>query len=458
MIKMIKAFILLSLLAGAIGATSCVRTSPEVYNKQAAAPELLHQTADELTYAIIHDIFKPPVASRIYAYVNIAAYEALRNGYPAYPTLAGKLNGFKPVPKPQKGAEYSFPVAAMAAYLKMSKTLTYSLEGWDKYEKEMQQQYEQMQIPQDVYERSVAYGRQVADHVLAYADQDNYKQSRSAVRYTVTNVPGYWQPTPPTYEQACEPAWNTMRAFTLDSCTQFKPVPPAKYDLNPNSPFFRMVQEVYDYGKNLTPEQKAIAYFWDDNATVSNIHGHVTYLTKKMTPPGHWLAIVKTISKDKKLDMMASLQAYTHSAIALYDAFIACWDEKYRSARIRPVTAIHNTIDPNWEPFLQTPPFPEYVSGHSAISASAGTVLTHLFGDNVAFTDSTEYEFGHGVRSFKSLKEAYLETSMSRIYGGIHFYDGAMEGTRQGEQVGQWVWSKLAQPKESKENIAVSKR
>ncbi|MGV3588165.1 MAG: vanadium-dependent haloperoxidase [Adhaeribacter sp.] len=313
-----------------------------------------------------------------------------------------------------------------------------------------------MNIPADVYERSVAYGQQVADHVLAYADKDNYKETRALMRYSITDIPGSWQPTPPTYEPACESSWNQVRSFTLDSCTQFKPVPPAKFDLKPNSPFFKMVQEVYDYGKNLTPEQKAIAYFWDDNATVSNIHGHVSYLSKKMTPPGHWLAIVKTLSQDKKLNMMASLQAYTYSSIALFDAFIACWDEKYRSARIRPITVIHQTIDPFWEPFLQTPPFPEYVSGHSAISASAGTMLIHLLGNEIAFTDSTEFEFGHGVRSFKSIKETYMETSMSRIYGGIHFRDGALEGTRQGEQVGEWVWSKLATPKEKKENSIAS--
>jgi hypothetical protein len=107
------------------------------------------------------------------------------------------------------------------------------------------------------------------------------------------------------------------------------------------------------------------------------------------------------------------------------------------------VTVINKSLDPDWMPFLETPPFPEYVSGHSAISASAGRILTHLLGDNVAFTDSTEYRFGHGVRSFKSFEQAYWETSMSRVYGGIHFRDGVEQGTYQGEKVGNWVWTKL---------------
>jgi len=439
---MYKAFILLTFLTGIISTKSCERAAPEVYTKEAAAPQLIHKTAERLTDIIIYDIFKPPVASRIYAYTNLAAYETLRQQYPHYETLAGKLNGFKAVPQPENGLEYCFPVASIFSYITVSKALTISVEDWDKYEEEMRQQYEQMGIPDEVLARSVAYGEQVAQHVLAYAKADNYIETR-AFRYTLTQVPGSWQPTPPNYANACEPQWNGIRPLTLDTCTQFTPKPAATYSLDPQSEFYKLVMQVYDFNKNMTEEQRAIAYFWDDNAVVTNVKGHVMFTEKKMTPPGHWLGIVETLAKHKNLDMMQSLQAYTLTSVALYDAFIACWDEKYRSARIRPITVINENIDQDWQPFLETPPFPEYVSGHSAISAAAGTVLTHLFGNNVAFTDSTEFNYGHGVRSFKSLKDAYMETSLSRVLGGIHFWDGAFEGTHQGEKVGEWVWSKL---------------
>lgn len=127
----------------------------------------------------------------------------------------------------------------------------------------------------------------------------------------------------------------------------------------------------------------------------------------------------------------------------MFDAFIACWDEKYTSVRIRPETVINTNIDPMWRPYLETPAFPEYVSGHSAISAAAGQIIAHLVGAGVAFTDSTEYPYGHGVRSFPSIEAAYQEASISRVYGGIHYRDGVEEGTHQGEHIGQHVVTKL---------------
>lgn len=436
---------------------SAERTNPEIYKARAAAPEMFHKTSKQLTSFIIHDIFKPPVASRIYVYTNLAAYETLRQQYPNYETLAGKLKDFKEVPKAKTDQEYSFPLASIVAYITVSKALIISVAEMEKYENNLYKEYEQMGIPEEVLVNSISYGKEVAQHILAYARKDNYLETRAMMRYNVTQEPGSYQPTPPNYANACEPQWNAMRVLTLDTCNQFKPRAPVSYNLDPKSEFYKLTHQVYDISKNLTAEQKAIAYFWDDNATVTNTHGHMSYLSKKMTPPGHWLAIVQTLAKNKDLDLMKSVQAYTFTAVALYDAFIGCWDEKYRSARIRPVTVINNEIDPQWEPFLETPPFPEYVSGHSAISASAGTILTHLFGDNVAFTDSTEHEFGHGVRSFKSIKTAYMETSLSRVYGGIHFWDGALEGTNQGERIGEWVWFKLNRPAEVKEKIIASK-
>ena len=437
-----KGIALLVLFIGLFSATGCSRASPEEYNSRAADPNLLHQTSKQLTTVIIRDIFKPPVASRIYAYANLAAYEALRLQSPRQLTLAGRIRGFTPIPAPEESAEYCYPLASVKAFIAVSKALTFSVDMWDAYEVELDRKYEAMDIPQEVYDRSVAYGERVAKHVLAYAEKDNYKYTRG-YRHTLTNGEGDWEPTPPTYAQACEPRWSAIRSFTLDTCTQFTPAPPAPYDLTPGSEFRKMVDQVYDYGRNATAEQKAIAYFWDDNATVSNIKGHFSYLEKKMTPPGHWQAIVGTVASDRKLSMMRSLEAYTFSSIAMHDAFIACWEEKYRTNRVRPVTVINRLRGEGWEPYLETPPFPEYVSGHSSLSASAGTVLTHLLGDSVAFTDSTEYEFGHGVRSFSSIKDAYMEASMSRVYGGIHFLDGSLEGTKQGEEVGEWVWSRL---------------
>ena len=423
----------------------CSNTVPEQYQPNTTEPSALHSGAQQLTKVIIYDIFKPPVASRIYAYSFLAAYEALRHNSPDHGSLAGKLNGFTAVPEPEEGKEYYLPLSSMRAFIEVGKTLTFAADMWIPYEKELEKQYKEMGIPEDIWKRSEEFGVKVAKHVLEYSSQDNYKTTRG-VRHTLKHTPGSWEPTPPNYAEACEPQWSMIRPFTLDSVTQFTPPPPAAFDLDESSEFYKLTKEVYDISQNMTEEQKNIAYFWDDNPFVTSIVGHAMYTEKKMSPAGHWIEITRTVTQDKNLSMMEALEVYTLTSIALFDSFIACWDSKYKTDRIRPVTVINKLFDQDWMPFLETPAFPEYISGHSSISASAGRVLTHLLGDKVAFTDSTEHVYGHGVRSFESFEQAYWETSMSRVYGGIHYRDGVEQGTYQGEKIGDWVWSKTKAP------------
>jgi hypothetical protein len=388
---------------------------PDEYNAKAANPEFYHQSVEKLTEVIIHDIFSPPVASRIYTYANLAGYEALVPAHANYQTLGGRLKGFKGVPKPEAGQEYCFPLASVEAFLSVARTLTFTAEYFDKYEATLFEKYKAMGIPSDVYERSMAYGDSVALHVMKYAAKDNYKQTRG-FRYTVTNVAGTWVPTPPAYADAVEPLWNTIRSVTMDSAAQFKcPAPPA-YTKDKKSLFF--------------------AYFWDDNAFVMNVAGHVMFANKKMTPGGHWLAMLATVARNKKLPLMQCVEGYALTSASLLDAFISCWDNKYRYIKLRPETAINSDIDPKWLPFLQTPPFPEYTSGHSTISAAAAEILSKVVGDQVTFIDSTEHKFGHGVMTFNSFREAASMASISRVYGGIHFRSGCDEGAKAGTAVG----------------------
>jgi membrane-associated phospholipid phosphatase len=137
--------------------------------------------------------------------------------------------------------------------------------------------------------------------------------------------------------------------------------------------------------------------------------------------------------------MMRSAEAYARTSIALADAFLSVWDEKYRSNLIRPETVINQYLDERWQPFLQTPPFPEYTSGHSGISTAAATVLTDVFGDGFAFTDSVEIDYGLPPRVFSSFKDAGAEAAISRLYGGIHYRMAIEEGIGQGRGVGELV-------------------
>ena len=426
-----------------LGLAGCHKTAtPAEYNAKAANVEYYNSALNKLTEVVIHDIFSPPVASRIYSYANLAGYEALVPFSPQFESLAGQLKQFPAGPKPEAGKEYCFPLASTRAFLTVARALTFSVPFYDDFEKTFNEQYKEAGVPDEVYERSMAYGEAVAKHVLDYAAKDSYKQTRG-FKHTVTNEEGSWVPTPPAYMDAAEPQWNKLRCWAMDTCNQFMPPRPLPYNLTKGSLYQKELDEVYRVGKDLGKQNQDIAYFWDDNAFVMNIAGHVSYASKKMTPGGHWLAIVQTIARQKKLDLMHTVEAYALTSFAVSDGFISCWDEKYRSKTIRPETVINKYIDPKWTPFLQTPPFPEYPSGHSVISTAAATVMTGLVGDNVAFTDSTEHRYGHGVRSFTSIRQAADEASISRMYGGIHYRSALVNGQLEGEKVGNWVLKKL---------------
>ena len=160
------------------------------------------------------------------------------------------------------------------------------------------------------------------------------------------------------------------------------------------------------------------------------------------------MGISSIVAQQEHADLMKSIETYTLVAISLYDGFISCWAEKYRSSLIRPETVINTSIDEDWVPLLQTPPFPEYTSGHSVISSSAAITLTDLYGPNVHFMDSTEAEYGLPPRQFTSFIEASEEAAISRLYGGIHYMPAIENGIEQGRKVGRYVIEKLKTRKE----------
>lgn len=423
-------------------AWACKQKDASEYSKVANDPQNYHDVVEILTDVMIHDIFSPPVASRIYNYATLAGYEALIPMDNSYHSMGGTFKGYTGVPKPEDGKEYCYPLASMKAMMTVARGLTFTVNKYDDFEKNLYKKFEDAGVPSDVYDRSMAFGEAVGKHVLGYAKGDNYPQTRG-LRYTIKNEPGKWVPTPPQYGDALEPYWMTIRPMVMDSAGQFPPVPVIPYSKDKNSPFWKEVMEVYNIRKTLTKEQEEQAWFWDDNAFVMNVQGHVMFANKKMTPGGHWLAIARTVCKDKKADILTTAKAYLGVSTALHEGFIACWYEKFHSEKVRPETVINGELDTDWTPFLQTPPFPEYTSGHSTISAASAVVLTDIFGDNVTFTDSTEHKFGHGVRTFQSFKQAATDCSYSRMYGGIHYRSGCEEGEKVGLKIGEFVVQKM---------------
>ncbi len=410
-------------------------------------PDDLHAAVDQVTEIMIHDIFSPPVASRIYVYPNVTAYEIMAVENNEYKSLAGQLRGLNSIPQPDASKKINYSLSALIAHMDMSRRLIFSEDRMKAYRDSLYGLWESKN-PEE-FEVSKEYGLDVAEHMVAWMDQDNYNQTRTMPKFTVnTDDPSRWQPTPPSYMDGIEPHWNKIRPFVIDSAAQFRPTPPPPFSMDEGTDFYNEVKEVYDISNEITAkgdesEEIAIAQFWDCNPYVSVTRGHLMFATKKITPGAHWIGIVKIASRKDQSDFDKTLYAYTKTSIAIADAFISCWDEKYNSNLIRPETLINEHIDDSWEPVLQTPPFPEYTSGHSVVSGAAATALTDVYGEGFSFDDDTELPYGLPVRSFNSFNEAADEAAISRMYGGIHYRTAVEIGVKQGRDLGSFVIENL---------------
>lgn len=404
--------------------------------------ELLHRGMKGLTATIIHDVFPPPVAARIYVYASIAAHETLAaGGEGAAPSLVGRARELTSPPAPPAGV--CAPAAALVALLEVGRALTFSEDLMAERRAELETELRQRGVSAEELGLAAEYGTAVAKHVLAWAGRDQYKESRSWTRYDPRGSEDKWVPTPPDYMEAIEPNWPKIRTLALDHADQYPPPPPPQFSIEPGSRFHREALEVYEAGRKLDVEQRAIARFWDCNPFASNHIGHLMVGIKKMSPGGHWMSIATIAARKSAASFAESAWIYSTTSVALFDGFISCWTEKYRSEVIRPETYIGRNLDPAWQPLLQTPPFPEYTSGHSVISNAAATVLTALLGAEFAFVDDSESDYGLPARSFPSFLAAAEEAAISRLYGGIHYRAAIENGVAQGRSVGRHVVERM---------------
>ncbi|MEI9944015.1 MAG: vanadium-dependent haloperoxidase [Chitinophagaceae bacterium] len=408
-------------------------------------PLLYSNTVHELNVVVMGNNFSPIIASRNYLYAAIAGYETIAAGYPGkYYSLAGQVNGLKSIPKPEAGKAIDFEFASLLSYCKLGEAVTFPAGSMKEYVDSLKALAKDHGMPSEEFDNSIAFADTVSATIMAWSKKDNYAQTRSFPKYNVIDSPGFWVRTPPAYADAMEPHWKKIRTVVLDSSNQFKVPPPPPFNLtDTTSKYYQEVMAIKNAGDSLTDEQKHIAEFWDDNPFKLNVTGHVMFGTKKFSPPGHWMGIVGIAAKQANFDFASTAYAFAATAISLFDSFIFCWDEKYLTNYGRPESVINKYIDPEWRPFLQTPPFPEYLCGHSTSSATAAEVMTSVFGDHFNYTDTTELEFGIKSRSFNSFREAAVENNWARFYGGIHFHNSCIISTEYGKKVGDLIVQRL---------------
>jgi hypothetical protein len=374
------------------------------------------------------DGISPPPASRIYGYFGITLYEALIGSDSKHQSVAGQLNGGLTIPS-SSTTSYHWPTVANAAVATIMTELfagkTVSLAAIN----ETRDSFETLYASEEGFAASVTRGEAIGNAMVAWSRTDGY--ATRSTSYTPSSDPGSWETTPPGFAAALEPGWGALRTFVIDDGGAVPPSGAPAYSTNTASAWHQAALEVYsttgDLGANLTQDQIDIAHFWADGPVATG------------TPPGHSMYICKQIIEQKELSLIEAAEAYARVGLSVADAFIACWDAKYDTNLMRPVTYIQRFIDSNWDPLLTTPNFPTYTSGHATESGASTKVMADLWGDNTPFTDHTHDSRGLKPRSFSTFTQAGQESAVSRLYGGIHFIFDNDHGFTMGQTIGTQV-------------------
>jgi len=405
----------------------------------------ISKAINAMSAIMVQDVTNPPLAARFFAYNCLAGYEVVAQNDPQFKSMKGRLNGYPTIERPQNLKDYDFRLSAVLSIMKTAEKLQPSGALMMKAEEtKFLDSCHKIGFNDETISASVQYALFISGKILAYAKADRYNKISNFKRYTPSGKIGTWMPTPPAYFPPVGPYFSTIRPLTLDTSSQFRPKAPAQFSTDHNSMFYKIAFSLYKAGgADLTPAQKAIAGFWDCNPFAVTNNGHLMIAVKKMSPGAHWMIITGIACNNANITFSKAMFIHTAVAIGLTDGFISCWDAKYAYNRVRPETAIRQYIDPNWKPLLQSPPFPEFTSGHSVISSAAAVMLSHYLGNNFKYTDNAEMHFGVTPRHFYSFVQASNEAAISRYYGGIHFIDSVNDGVAEGDSVGHWVINKL---------------
>jgi len=374
-----------------------------------------------------------PAASRVYAYAGVTLYEAVRPGIPGDLPLSTQITGMPTLPAPDPSLIYDWPSVANAALQTVSDSL---LPGADAHTATAALRIKQAAdrtnaVGAEVVQRSLAQGDAIGKLIATWAASDGAAQAHAGMKTYKLPTGGTWDytiTTPGTIP--VEPLWGTVRPFALEKASICDIPMNVPLSADPTSTLYKQALEVKNIGDHLTDEQKAIANWWVDTPGLTG------------APSGHWISIAAQMVGDLQLKLDRTAEMYAMVGMALGDAFIACWELKYVTPYLRPVTYIQRYINPHWQSYIATPAFPTYDSGHSVASAAAAAVLTNLFGE-IAFTDTTHVKEGQPARAFTSFIAARDEAATSRLYGGIHFRMDIENGVQQGQCVAQHLLANI---------------
>ena len=367
---------------------------------------------------------------RNFGYIGVGLYEAVRPGIKKAASFSSVLLEMPAMPLPEQDKEYLWSASANAALASLFKLFLTGLTDADKSSIDAREEANKNQFRQlasdDVINRSEAFGRAVANAIYGWSAADNF--SLSGTGYTISTDPGSWQPTPPAFANAVGFQLQYSRPFLAHSQTATAPPMPFSYSEDPSSEFYKAAKEVYDIGKTLTEEQKAIANWWSDVGAPGVI----------ISPPYHTVGIITNLLEDKRADLEKAAVVYAKTGIAMKDGPINTFRSKFLYNLVRPVTYIRQHMDPTWVSYLTTPPYPEYPSGLMGVYAPVFQVLIREVG-NISFTDDTYAWRGLPVRHYTSLSKMAEEAALSRVYAGLHYRFTQYKSLEMGQELGNVI-------------------
>ncbi len=368
--------------------------------------------------------------SRHFAYSGVAALESLKPGLTSTnKKWSEKWNGLNGLPVAGHKKDYYLPANVNAALATINRLLFNNakaddIAAIDSLENALKQEFLAKENA-NIISNSETYGKAVSTAVFNWAETDGYKNASAP--YTVQVGTGLWKPTAPSFAPPSTPYWGNNRTIITGSISNTSLNGLTSYSTSTESPFYQMVKEVYDASLTLTDDQKAMAIFWRDVPGV--------------TSPGHWVSILQQVIKEKNASLELAALAYALTGTALNDVLIRCFQTKYQYLTVRPVTYIREVMGyTTWSSFIGTPPHPEYISNHAALSVAAATVMEELFGKNQAFTDHTYDYMGLAPRTYSSYSAIGLEAGISRFYGGIHYKPSIEDGNTVGRKVAENIF------------------
>lgn len=376
-------------------------------------------------------------AERAQGYCGIVAYESVVPGMPAYQSLYGQLTDFPAMPTTEPGKAYHWAASANAALAEINRKLFSTASAANKaaiddLENTLLAQYA-TEVEPYTLARSVAFGKEVATRVFAWASTDVAPNTCSYTDPTAGELlanPWLWVRTSPT-APAVNPCAAYSRLFVPGVANGTALEPPPPFSTAPGTPFYKMVKDVYDKVNNATSDQKASAEYYRDAPGYPG--------------GGAFVSIYSQIVTKAKPQLDIAALGYAKIGIAQHDATIICFTNKYNFKLIRPVTYIKQYIDPTWNTYIPTPNHPEFPSGHATINSAVTTMYADVFGENFHITLHT-YDYlvpALPPRSFTSFEQMSLEMANSRVFGGLHYQATCDKSRVQGKKVATNILAKI---------------